>query len=121
MSSATAHAIPAPSPADRPIPTDEQAAIIDACTQGVNVVVLAGAGSGKTATLVMAAEAMRGRGLYVAYNKAIATEAKAKFPDSVTCATAHSLAYRAVGFRYRHRLNGPRVTAQQAAKTLEIN
>jgi hypothetical protein len=56
----------------------------------------------------------------VAYNKAIATDAKRSFPASVTCATAHSLAFRAVGRRFAHRLNGPRMPARQTAKELGI-
>lgn len=53
------------------------------------------AGSGKTHTLRAIADALRPtNGLYLAYNKAIATESKSKFPDSITCMTTHSLAYQ---------------------------
>lgn len=103
-------------------PTSEQAAIIDACVSGRNLVIEAGAGTGKTSTLRMAALSLpRGRrGLYVAFNKAVAAEAKSKFPGSVTCATAHSLAYRALGYAYKQRLNGPRVPAREVAKIMKI-
>lgn len=101
-------------------PTDEQHAIIDACTTGQNVVIEAGAGTGKTSTLRMAAADMPGRGLYVAYNRAIANEAAASFPASVTCKTAHSLAFGAVGRIYRHKLNTPRQPGQEAARILGV-
>jgi hypothetical protein len=102
-------------------PTGEQQAIIDASQSGADLVIEAGAGTGKTSTLrLVAATQPRRRGLYVAYNKAIATDAKRSFPTSVTCATAHSLAFRAIGRRYTHRLNGPRMPARQTAKALGI-
>jgi superfamily I DNA/RNA helicase len=104
-----------------PTPTGEQQAIIDACQRGGNLVIEAGAGTGKTSTLrLVAAIQPRRRGLYVAYNKATATDAKRSFPASVTCATAHSLAFRTVGRRFAHRLNGPRMPARQTAKELGI-
>jgi hypothetical protein len=104
-----------------PTPTGEQKAIIDACQAGGNLVIEAGAGTGKTSTLrLVAATQPRRRGLYVAYNKAIASDAKRSFPGSVTCATAHSLAFRAVGRRFAHRLSGPRLPARQTAKALGI-
>jgi superfamily I DNA/RNA helicase len=51
-------------------------------------------GSGKTHTLVGIAEKLKpNRALYIAFNKAIALEAKLKFPYYVDCRTIHSLAY----------------------------
>jgi superfamily I DNA/RNA helicase len=103
-------------------PTPEQAIIRDAFTAGESVTIVAAAGSGKTTSLQMLAEADRNRrGLYVAYNRAIADDAKTSFPASTLCATAHSLAYRAIGHRYRGRLNSPRVPAAQAARILKVN
>jgi superfamily I DNA/RNA helicase len=104
-----------------PRPTGEQQAIIDASQSGADLVIEAGAGTGKTSTLRLVANTQpRRRGLYVAYNKAIATDAKRSFPTSVTCTTAHSLAFRAVGRRFAHRLNGPRMPARQTANELGI-
>ncbi|MER6047242.1 UvrD-helicase domain-containing protein [Streptomyces sp. NPDC001793] len=100
-------------------PTPEQDAIIEACAGGDNLVVEAGAGTGKTTTLKMAAGAMKGRGLYIAYNKAIAAEAKASFPESVDCRTAHSLAYRTVGRLYGRRMS-LRIPAWRTAELLRI-
>lgn len=103
-------------------PTAEQAAIIDAYRTGAGLVIEAGAGTGKTSTLKMLAAASPGRrGLYIAYNRAIADDAKRDFPRDVQCATAHSLAYGAVGRQFRHRLNGPRVPARETARLLRIN
>ncbi|MCY1141352.1 UvrD-helicase domain-containing protein [Actinoplanes sp. Pm04-4] len=104
-------------------PTAEQAAIIDAAAPGDrDLTIEAGAGAGKTSTLKMLAAAKPGqRGVYLAYNKAIAVEAAKSFPGSVTCKTAHSFAYGAVGKRFAHRLNGPRVPARQAAQIMRIN
>jgi hypothetical protein len=102
-------------------PTPEQAAAIEAFTTGDDLVIQAGAGTGKTSTLRMLAETTpRRRGLYVAFNKAIAGDAKRSFPRNVEAATAHSLAFRAVGYQYRDRLDGPRVPARIAAQYLGI-
>lgn len=58
---------------------------------------IAFAGAGKTSTLTAKAkQAMHRRGLYMAFNKAIAADASMKFPRNVRCSTAHSLAYRDV-------------------------
>jgi hypothetical protein len=106
---------------NRPDPTPEQQEIITAFRTGKNLVIEAGAGSGKTSTLKMAATAdPKRRGLYVAYNRAIAQDAKASFPASVQCSTAHSLAYGTAGRQFRHRLNGPRVPARDVARILGI-
>ncbi|WP_327072059.1 UvrD-helicase domain-containing protein [Kitasatospora sp. NBC_01302] len=100
-------------------PTAEQAAIIDACASGVDLVVEAGAGTGKTTTLRMAATLMKGRGLYIAYNRSIAQDAKKVFPPHVQCSTAHSLAYRSHGHQHKDRLRR-RVPAQRTAELLRI-
>lgn len=102
-------------------PTPEQAQIIDAFRTGESVRVAAGAGTGKTTVLRMAAEtAPARRGLYVAFNKAIASDAQRAFGRNVKVATTHSLAFRAVGHQYKDRLNGPRVPAQKVAQSLGI-
>lgn len=102
-------------------PTDEQLAILDAYRTGRNLVIEAGAGTGKTSTLKLLGADKPGRkGIYIAYNKAIAEDAKRSFPAGVQCATAHSFAYAAVGRMFRHRLNGPRIPAAQTAKILGI-
>lgn len=101
-------------------PTDEQAAAADAFRAGDHLALQAGAGTGKTTTLAQLAHATRRRGRYLAYNRAIAQDATARFPRSVLCKTAHALAYAAVGHRYAHRLNAPRRPAWQTGQALGI-
>lgn len=78
--------------------TEEQAAIVEAYAGGSALRVVAYAGAGKTTTLQRMAQSQPGRrGLYLAFNRAIADEAARKFQGTSTDArTAHSLAYRAV-------------------------
>ncbi|MEV0617658.1 UvrD-helicase domain-containing protein [Nonomuraea sp. NPDC050404] len=106
-----------------PKPTLEQSDVVETFTPGdKNLVIEAGAGCGKTSVLKMAARAVpRRRGLYIAYNKAIAVEAQKSFPNSVTCKTSHALAFGAVGRRYAHRLNAARMKSEDVAKLTKIN
>src|SRR3954464_10419479 len=102
-------------------PTAEQTAAVEAAKTGGNLVITACAGSGKTSTLRLIADAVAPkRCMYVAYNKAIQLDAAASFPSNVTCKTAHSLAYGAVGHRYRARLNSKRLTGRMLARVLDI-
>jgi len=74
--------------------TPEQEAIREAAAAGLPGKVVAYAGTGKTTTLRLIAEARpRDRILYLAFNKVIADEAKAKMPPHVTSRTTHSLAF----------------------------
>jgi superfamily I DNA/RNA helicase len=102
-------------------PTSEQQDIIDAFLTGGNMVVEAGAGTGKTSTLkLLAAAKPSERGVYLAYNKSIQTEAEQSFPSTVQCRTAHSFAFREFGVKFKHRLNGPRITSRDVANILGI-
>lgn len=100
---------------------DEQIATIDAVRAGGSVKVRARAGAGKTTTLVGCAEAFPRRSIYLAFNKAIASEAQGKFPSHVTAKTPHSLAYQAIvnNSVARQKLAG-RLTGYQVAKSLHI-
>lgn len=103
-------------------PTDEQAKAIELFGTGEPLVVEAGAGTGKTSTLQFLALSQPERmGSYVAFNRAIVDEAKMKMPGNVMPSTAHSLAMRAVGRKYSHRLNSPRVTSNEIALQLRAN
>ena len=63
------------------------------------------AGSGKTTMLVHIAKGIpHSNGLYLAYNKSIATEAARKFPKSTHCMTTHKLAYAATVKPYKLKL-----------------
>jgi hypothetical protein len=102
-------------------PTAEQHAALEAFATGETLVIEAGAGTGKTSTLVLLAESTHKRGQYVAFNKSIVDEAGRKMPAHVACNTAHSLAFRAVGRRYQHRLNSPRMKSAALARQLGID
>ncbi|MFD0008937.1 UvrD-helicase domain-containing protein [Streptomyces sp. NPDC127178] len=101
-------------------PTDEQTAAADAFHSSDHLALQAGAGTGKTTTLTLLAHATTRRGRYLAYNRAIAQEARARFPTTVQCKIAHALAYAAVGHRYTRRLNAPRRPAWQTGQALGI-
>ncbi|MGW1886932.1 UvrD-helicase domain-containing protein [Streptomyces sp. NPDC001970] len=100
--------------------TDEQTAAADRFHAGDHLVLQAGAGTGKTTTLALLAHGTRRRGRYLAYNRAIAQDAATRFPATVTCKTAHALAYAALGHQYRTRLNAPRQPAWKTGQALGI-
>lgn len=103
-------------------PTDEQQVALDVFAKGVNLAIEAGAGTGKTSTLVMLAESdpLR-RGQYVAFNKAIVVDSAKKMPDHVAANTMHALAMRSKGRAYRHRLDAGRMSSAQLARRLGVN
>lgn len=102
-------------------PTSEQVAAIDAFGTGGSLVVQALAGAGKTSTLEMLARSTTQRGQYLAFNRALITDAERRMPASVAVNTVHSLAYRAVGHQYKGRLNGSqRMRAQEIARILGL-
>ncbi|MEU3208141.1 UvrD-helicase domain-containing protein [Streptomyces cyaneofuscatus] len=103
-----------------PTPTDEQTAAADRFHAGDHLALQAGAGTGKTSTLALLAHGTRRHGRYIAYNKAIAQDAASRFPSTVTCKTAHALAYAAIGHRYRARLNSPRQPSWKTGHHLGI-
>lgn len=108
-------------PAEKHRPTDEQMAAIDLFLAGENMVIDAGAGTGKTSTLVFLAGTTRAHGRYIAFNKSIVSEAKGKFPQRCSPSTAHSLAFQAVGKHYQGRLNGARLRSNEIAAHLGID
>ncbi|WP_336246982.1 UvrD-helicase domain-containing protein [Streptomyces cupreus] len=102
--------------------TAEQEAARAAFAAGEDLALVAGAGTGKTSTLVMMGSASRRRGLYVAFNKPIADEARARFGRNVDCRTSHSLAHRAVGHRFQDRLDASRhMPLKRTAQLLGID
>lgn len=88
---------------------------------GTNLVIEAGAGTGKTSTLQALAESTNRLGQYVAFNKAIVTEGRARFPKNVRCHTAHGLAMASVGHQFQHRLKGERIKSWDLAKMLGVS
>lgn len=103
-------------------PTDEQAAALAAFRSGDNLVLEAGAGAGKTSTLkLLAKSAPLSRGVYFAFNRSTATDARRSFPDTVLCSTLHGLAYRAVAAGWvSERLNSPRQSAKEQCVILGV-
>src|SRR5690554_1096623 len=102
-------------------PTSEQEAALTAFGTGDSFVIEAGAGTGKTSTLELLARSTPRRGQYVAFNKAIVLDAADRFPASTACNTAHSLAFRAVGREFSHRLQSRRMSPTQLARELGID
>lgn len=101
--------------------TQEQLWALNLAKTGDDLKIEAFAGSGKTFLLNAIAASLKKenkRGLYVAFNKAIATEASAKFPDNVDCRTAHSLAFGAVGRHYKDRLQ--KINGSMIARHLDL-
>lgn len=82
--------------------TEQQQAIVEAATSQVDLVVQAGAGTGKSTTLGLIANQIhrashgRARGLVLTYNKNAALSIAKKLPPSWLGSTIHSLAYRTV-------------------------
>ena len=103
-------------------PTSEQVAALDGYATRGDLIIEAGAGTGKSATLKLIAESDPGRTMqYIAFNKAIVTEAQRSMPKNVTAQTAHSLAFRSTGYRYKARLDSDRMRSDEIAQVLGIN
>jgi len=95
------------SPTDKLQLTHEQVRIIKHDVKNGEVIkIVAFAGTGKTTTLVEYTK-MRPmeKFLNVAYNKSIQEHALKTFPRNVESRTIHSLAFRGVGYRYKHKLS----------------
>ncbi len=97
-------------------PTEEQATALDAFLQGKSLKINAFAGSGKTSTLQLLANATGLRGQYLAFNRNIVGDAREKFPDTVDCSTSHSLAFRAAPSGYKQDIS--KLTTKCTAKHL---
>ncbi|UVC12661.1 UvrD-helicase domain-containing protein (plasmid) [Rhizobium sp. TH2] len=97
-------------------PTDEQRVALDAFVQGKSLKINAFAGTGKTSTLQLLANATGLRGQYIAFNKSIVADAGDKFPSTVDCSTSHSLAFRAAPGGYKKDIG--KLTSKCTAKQL---
>jgi len=76
------------------VPTDSQLLARDRFLTGESLKIKAFAGCGKTATLQFMASSGEGKGLYVAFNNAIARESTSKFRGKAQCMTTHAMALR---------------------------
>lgn len=88
---------------------------------GQSFKIVAYAGAGKTTTLKLISQNLRGKGLYLAFNKAIANEAQGKFPANVRCQTFHSLAYRHINRDITAKVSQPRLTPSRLASELKLS
>lgn len=96
--------------------TSEQQAIMEAFASGKDLRVQAGAGAGKSSTLIEAAASREDDdGLFLAYNRAIKDDMARRAPFNLSVSTSHSLAF---GKAFKHRLNGPRLPVRETARRL---
>lgn len=102
-------------------PTDEQLRALNAFHTRADFVTEAGAGTGKTSTLELMARSTDLRGQYLAFNRAIVEDAGVRFPDNVSCNTAHSLAFQSVGKPFAHRLRSKRESSTWIARQLGVD
>lgn len=105
-------------------PTAEQMECVKLFATYSDLVIQAAAGAGKSSTLLLLAHhalANGRRGQYCAFNSAIVKDIAAKVPGNVNASTMHSLAFRAVGYRFAHRLNAPRQRADETARLLGLD
>jgi superfamily I DNA/RNA helicase len=98
--------VPADDIQDQPIDTGrkwspyQQAVFSHMSTSSRNAIVVAVAGSGKSTTIIEAMKLARGESIFLAFNKAIAEELKAR---GVNARTFHSLVFSAVMRFYQQR------------------
>lgn len=88
-------------------PTEEQLGALELTKSNRVVKINAKSGCGKTSTLAVIAKNTVVPSLYLAFNKSMAAEARAKFPSHVSCMTTHGLAYGVVGHEYQNKLSRP--------------
>ncbi len=88
-------------------PTEEQLAIRQ--SKAKTLLVSASAGTGKTSTLVLYAQARPNMQMtYLAFNRPVKEEAQRKFPKNVRCVTTHGLAYPSHGRIFQAKLGNPK-------------
>lgn len=99
--------------------TYEQTKIVEAFGEDVDIRVQAGAGSGKSSTMIELAKTKpEDSGLFIAYNRAIRDDMAARAPFNLEVNTGHQLAFSTVGRKFKHRLNGSRLPVRQTARLL---
>ncbi len=108
--------------------TMEQEQAIDLFKTGESLKINAFAGSGKTSTLKFLADTSTHSGLYLAFNRTLADEAKLKFPYWVTCKTSHSIAYSFIQTKYKYTkdkmfgtMNSNRIAEVLYLESLNLN
>lgn len=99
------------------VPTDEQNNVCLMSHLHRAMKISAYAGAAKTSTLCMVAEEHVVPSLMLTFNKALADEAKSRFPSWVECRTTHSLAYASFGAQLRNKLKRPAGAYRNVAGT----
>lgn len=99
------------------VPTDEQNNVCQMSKLHTMMKISAYAGAAKTSTLCMVAEGLVVPSLMLTFNKALAEEAKDRFPSWVECRTTHSLAYQTFGAQLRNKLKRPQGAYKNVAGT----
>lgn len=106
-------------------PTPEQEEAVAAFQSGEDLKLVAVAGSGKTTTLRLMAEATpKRRLLYLAFNRSVREEGQRRMPGNVVVLTLHGLAYREVvapdpALRAKVAASGGQLRAGQVYEALE--
>ena len=85
-------------------PTAEQLEVADRFGMGDSLKINAYAGTGKTTTLEYVSKRTNRRGLYLAFNRVIAKEARQRFGSSTDCMTIHALARRSLPDSLKERV-----------------
>ena len=103
--------------------TDEQDNIRVTFKGGQNGVVGALAGTGKTTCLrVLCADNPTKDFTVVMFNRSVADEGKRVFPRNASVSTMHSLAFRALGFKFKNRIdNARRINMKMTAEFLNLS
>jgi hypothetical protein len=82
--------------------------------------IVAGAGTGKTSTLAMLANSTRRRGVYLAFNRAMADDAARRMPANIIVRTAHALAMGHVDRRYKLKI-AQRLSGRMVCDALDLD
>jgi hypothetical protein len=105
--------------------TSQQQDIVDTWKSGIDILAVeAGAGAGKTSTLIALAKADGRKGQYLAFNRGIVSEARTKFAQQApnfSASTIHAIAKAAVGGDFEHRIRQHRVFPSELAIEWGIN
>lgn len=102
-------------------PTEEQEAASWLVEDGEDMLLKAGPGTGKTWTLRWFASSSRTKVQFMAFGRRVVDEARRTVPATVAVNTANSLAFRAAGRPFRHRIRrAPTTDFDRVARTLGV-
>ncbi|PPD43300.1 MAG: hypothetical protein CTY15_10510 [Methylocystis sp.] len=107
-------------PKSKFVPTEEQIDCLRRFQNGESFKITAFAGTGKTSTLRLLAETTCKRGLYLAFNRAAAHDARQSFPPNVHCSTTHSLAFKTLASNYSAQKLTDHINANKLAEILNL-